>query len=111
MLKFLLHVNKGVELRKRLEEIDLSVETDYDGGRIFKDIHILVQQSGFKANVVQTIVFQRITGTELDADGSTLIKFVNELPAKSASPFILAVEVHRQIAMFNLTVGYLQCQT
>jgi hypothetical protein len=43
MLKFVLHVNKGVELRKRLEEIDLSVETDYDGGRIFKDIHILVQ--------------------------------------------------------------------
>ena len=36
-----------------------------------------------------------MTGTELDEDGSTLIKFVNELPAKSASPFILAVEVHR----------------
>jgi hypothetical protein len=36
-----------------------------------------------------------MAGTELDKDGSSLMKFSRELPAKSTSPFILAVEVER----------------
>ena len=36
-----------------------------------------------------------MAATELDKDGASLVKFSTELPAKSASPFILAVEVDR----------------
>ena len=39
------------------------------------------------------ISFQWRTGTELDKDGSYLLKFSEELPPKSASPFVLAIEV------------------
>ena len=42
MLDYLLYVDKGVEFREKLKEIDLAVETDYNGSRTYKDIHILV---------------------------------------------------------------------
>ena len=41
-MKYLLHVDKGLGIREKLDEIDTAVETDYDGSRIFKDIHVLV---------------------------------------------------------------------
>ena len=67
MMKYLLHVNKGVELRKRFEEIDTAVETNYDGGRIFKDIHILVKKSVVKAIVIQNVVLNdRFLGRKLE---------------------------------------------
>ena len=42
MLQFLLHVDKGVEIRETLGDIDTAVETEYEGARTFKDVHILV---------------------------------------------------------------------
>ena len=36
-----------------------------------------------------------MAATELDKDGASLVRFSTELPAKSASPFILAMEVDR----------------
>jgi hypothetical protein len=36
---------------------------------------------------------KRLAGSELDKDGSSLFKLEKELPPKSASPFILAVEI------------------
>ena len=35
-------MDRGLGIREKFEEIDTVVETDYDGNRIFKDIHILV---------------------------------------------------------------------
>lgn len=42
MLQFLLHVDKGTEIRETLGDIDTAVETEYEGARTFKDVHILV---------------------------------------------------------------------
>ena len=38
----LVFVDRGLGIREKFEEIDTVVETDYDGSKIFKDIHILV---------------------------------------------------------------------
>ena len=41
-MKYLHHVEKGVEFKEKMADIDRAVETEYDGSRTFKDIQILV---------------------------------------------------------------------
>ena len=43
-----------------------------------------------------------MAATELDKDGASLVRFSTELPSKSGSPFILAVEVDRYVFKFPL---------
>ena len=42
LLKYLTHVDNGVDFKDKMEKIDEAVEMDYDGNRTFKDIEILV---------------------------------------------------------------------
>ena len=39
---YLLHVDKSLELKETLSEVEKAVDTDYDGSRTYKDVHILV---------------------------------------------------------------------
>ena len=39
---YLLHVDKSLELKETLSEVEKAVDTDYDGSRTYKDVQILV---------------------------------------------------------------------
>jgi len=78
LLQYLQHIDKTMDFKEKIAEIDELVETEYDGCRVFKDIQIL-----------------RIAGSHFDFDGTSLVRLERELPSPSASPFILAVESNR----------------
>ena len=44
---FLLHEDKSLEFKNKMEEIRSTVETDYHGDSTFKDVEILVSQTIF----------------------------------------------------------------
>ena len=46
-------------------------------------------------------LLQRLAGTHLDSDGSQLFKFERELPHKSNTPFILAVELQSGYGLYD----------
>ena len=76
LFKYIKYMDQSVDMLTKIEEIDQRVHTDYDGDKTLKYIEIL-----------------RIAGSMLDKDGKSLIKFESELPPKSPSPFIFAVEI------------------
>ena len=78
MFNYICYVNTSQEFKDKLLEVESSVETNYEGSRIFKDIFVM-----------------RETGTYLDKDGKSLVRFREELPPSSGSPFVLAVEVDK----------------
>ena len=43
MLQYLLHVDKSMEMKKKIAAIDEAVECEYDGSRTYKDVQILVR--------------------------------------------------------------------
>ena len=47
MLKYLVYVDKSLELKKKLELIDTTVETEFEGSRTYKDIEIMVSPRCF----------------------------------------------------------------
>jgi len=75
MEKVLLFEKQSLDFKGIIEDLNTRMETDYDGNKTVKEINVL-----------------RLAGTHLDQDGSVLILFESELPAKTTSPFILAIE-------------------
>ena len=45
MYQYLIHVDKGFELREQLDEVENLVATKYEGSRLFKDIFVMVGNS------------------------------------------------------------------
>ena len=80
MQKYLLFTDNSLELRDKLSKIDDQVEMDFDGSRLWKDFQIM-----------------RILGTNLDQDGSALLKVEEDLPPKTPCPFVLAVKCGRSL--------------
>ena len=94
MEKVLLYEKQTLDFKGVIEELNTLVETDYEGNKTVKEINVLVWQYDISLRIhIFDPLIQRLTGTHLDQDGSVLIRFEAEPPAKTNSPFILAVEL------------------
>ena len=92
MEKVLLYEKQTLDFKGVIEELNTLVETDYEGNKTVKEINVLVWHIALWIHIFDPLI-QRLTGTHLDQDGSVLIRFEAEPPAKTNSPFILAVEL------------------
>ena len=91
---YLTHKMKTVEFRDKLAQINEKIDVEFGGSTTYGDIETMVNFIFWLYDFL-SLIFQRMAGSEFDSDGTVLIRYQSELPATTASPFIVAVQIEK----------------
>ena len=88
-------VDQSLEMRDKLAAVDTACDVEYQGSRVYKDIHIIVRSTVSLMNMHLNLTFQRMAGDYWDSNVSALMRLKEDGAADNTSPFILAVQVDK----------------
>ena len=88
-------VDQSLEMRDKLAAVDTACDVEYQGSRVYKDIHIIVRSTVSLMNMHLNLTFQRMAGDYWDSNVSALMRLKEDGAADNTNPFIFAVQVDK----------------